>query len=292
MEPLQVLQIVQRTVGEVFGNLAGLAAVAGLWVLLVLALLLLAESPGIPLTVAGPLAAAALLLNWLGMLAVAVAWHRHVIRGDRLAPPMAPPQLRVLLYALRGYLLLLPGSLASLPAVALGFALVVVLMSLEGGRFEVWVLPVLVVVFLPAVVLHLLVTARLVLVLPGTAVNDRRMTFRRSWELTRGNTWRLLTATFLLALLVTVGFVMIAAMAAAIGVPLTALDTGVWGVQLWYGEGSVSPAAGFSVVAAADLLSLVVNYIGVALFASLLSVVYLELAESSAAATSPPSFSA
>ena len=60
MEPLQVLQIVQRTVGEVFGNLAGLAAVAGLWVLLVLALLLLAESPGIPLTVAEPLASTGL----------------------------------------------------------------------------------------------------------------------------------------------------------------------------------------------------------------------------------------
>jgi hypothetical protein len=282
MKPLLAREIVQLTVGDVFGNLKGLAAVAGLWILLVLALLWPATSIGME-----PLVVGALLLNWFGMFAVAVAWHRHVIRGDRLVPPMAPPQLRVLLYALWGYLLLLPGSLVCLPALALGSVLVVVLASLDIGELQIWIFMV---PFLPAVVLYAIVTARLVLVLPAIAVNDRAMTFRRSWELTRGNTWQLIAATLLLGLLLAIGFAIVAAVAWTAGVPLTGIDTGPFGLTIWYeDESAPSPAGMTASFAAADLLSLILSYLGVALFASFLSLVYMRLAESGAETTSPSS---
>jgi hypothetical protein len=135
-------------------------------------------------SIAGPVALVLVELPFLA--SIAVAWHRLVLRHERVA---APAYLRldstVWLYVLYPLLLMLLVLAWSLPPLLLptleinpGLDL-----SLAAG-------------LVPALVIVLLVLPRLSLVLPALALGAR-LSPARAWRMSRGNTLRLALATVL-----------------------------------------------------------------------------------------------
>ena len=96
---------------DTLANARGLVRVGGPWLLLAWALLLLARS--------GPaiFEAAANLAITLGVAAIAVAWHRHILLGEPLTSRMAPVDIRVARYFMLTVLLAI--ALTVLPLLAL-----------------------------------------------------------------------------------------------------------------------------------------------------------------------------
>jgi hypothetical protein len=129
----------------------------------------------------------AAVASLVGLSAIAVAWHRHVILGEPLTGPFAPVNGRVGRYLLLG---LIVGALSGVPG-GLVVAAAGAMGGLEEGR---WLLSGLVmgVAFLVAIV----VFARLQLVFPGAAIGDPGG-LMSSWALTRGNGGRLLAGILL-----------------------------------------------------------------------------------------------
>jgi hypothetical protein len=143
-------------------------------------------------------------------------------------------------------------------------------------------------VILAGVVISCVVSVRLVLVLPGTAVADRTTTLRRSWQLTRGNAWRLIEAFLLLSLTPVIAFAILAAAAWATGIPAAALNTGP---IFWVSFGDKTGSSGAELtagVAVVNLLSLVLNYWSAVLVATFLSLVYLRAAPTDTTPSSSP----
>jgi hypothetical protein len=172
----------------------------------------------------------------------------------------------------------------------LNFLLLVVLMSLDSGQHPllIWVV-IISILFIPATMLYAVVGAKLLLVLPGTAVTDDAMTLRRSWELTRGNTWRLIAAILLLGIIVLMGFLVLLAVASAAGVPAVGIYTGPLGWNLSYeGESAASSVGTTASLFVVQLLATMLSYIGAVLFAALLSLAYLHLARPTGETASPP----
>jgi hypothetical protein len=288
MRPLPIWEIVKQSVSDVLVNSKGFIAIAALWIAIAVSLWAAGMSSVSP-TVTMILLVGGSLLSWLGILAVIVAWHRHVILNEPLTGPMAIPRWRVLLYALKGFIVTLLGSLACFPVMVLSSMLLVVLMSLASGSHTLWIEGIIMfVLFLPAMMLYAVVGAKLLLVLPGTAVTDYAMTLRRSWELTRGNTWRLIAAILLLGVIVGMGFLVVLAVASAAGVPAVGIYTGPMGWNVSYEAGSATSSVGMTAsLFVVQLLATTLSYIGAVLFAALLSLAYRHLARPTGETTSP-----
>lgn len=130
------------------------------------------------------------------LASIAVAWHRLVLRHERVS---APAYLRldrqVWLYAMcaLGFLVLTIGPL--LPVIAVGAAT-----QYSYGLPDLDTEILLLVVVLPPIVLGLAVglfmLPRLSLVLPALALGER-LSFSKAWRVTRGNTLRFALATCL-----------------------------------------------------------------------------------------------
>lgn len=176
--PLPIGRLVRHAYLDVIANWRGLVQVGGLWLLLGWALLLLGRG-GLTF-----FAAVADLVVTLGAAAIAVMWHRHILLGEPLAAWMAPVNIGVVRYFVFTVLLtlipmlgiLLGGGLVSAPV---GGAILLVPVILLGALY---------------------VALRLQLVLPGIALGDARMNVARSWQLTRGNGWRLFAGFMLITL--------------------------------------------------------------------------------------------
>jgi len=124
--------------------------------------------------------------------AIIVAWHRVIIR-DAAASLLPAPIGAAFLYFVRAILigLILPltvGLVGLLPIVYVGKMAIDpnLKFAVEAGLVA------------GAAILGLLITARLLLVLPAGAVGDWSVNFAKSWRLTAGNSWRM-AAGFLLA---------------------------------------------------------------------------------------------
>lgn len=225
---------------DTIGNAGGLVRVGGAWLLLSWATLLLARA-------GGPLGALANLAVAVGVAAVAVAWHRHILLGEPLDGRMAPLNARVARYFALTVLLAIAMSAPPLLALAAaggaapgegGGA------SLGGGAL----------VAVPAVVLAALYAAlRLQLVFPATAIGDAGMGFARSWAATRGNGWRLL-----------VGFLAVTLPAAAAAIALV--------LALHWAAAATGSVA---LLALGDLAAAANAWIQTPLIASFLSYAYL-----------------
>jgi hypothetical protein len=127
---------------------------------------------------------------------MAVAWHRLILLGEQ--PPWINVKIggevpryvgRALLasFGAAGVLMVcvvLLTLLTSMPQVIPGSP------PTSQGAFQL----IYVIMFL----FMMLVVARLFVALPGTAVG-RPMSFRRAWEVTRGNAWRLFGGTILVS---------------------------------------------------------------------------------------------
>jgi hypothetical protein len=136
----------------------------------------------------------AIVLVWAGTISVIVALHRVIIQGVIPASPFPTGLGDIGRYFVR--LVVVTG--VPLVPLALGgfFAARLVLNSMEGQLSR----PVLMVLIFGVMVGVAAICMRLSLILPASVAGDRSMTLRRSWILTRGNSWRLFWGAFLSAL--------------------------------------------------------------------------------------------
>jgi hypothetical protein len=175
---------------DTLGNLRGLVRIGGPWLLLAWALLLLARGGY------GIFGAAANLAVTLGVAAIAVAWHRHILLGEPLTARMAPVDARVARYFMLTVLIAI--ALTALPMLLLFLLGGGAMMGASTPGEEAAPPSTLALALVPVTLLACLYAAlRLQLVFPATAIGDARMSFKRSWALTGGNGWRLF-AGFLL----------------------------------------------------------------------------------------------
>ena len=241
MTKLPAWRLARHAYLDVIANASGLVRVGGLWLLLSWALLILGRV-GLPL-----FGAAADLAVAVGAAAVAVAWHRHILRDEPLMARIAPVDARVARYFVFTVILALVVGVVPLTALLLtsggapeGEA--------GGGGIGIAFLMV------PALMLACIYVAmRFQLVFPATAIGDQSITPGRSWALTDGNGWRLV-AGFVLATL-----------------PVTAAVLAL-AVLLGY----LAEATGSIVVAGlADLAAVANAWLQAPLIASFLSFAYL-----------------
>jgi len=207
---------VWQTVGACFAlvvrNLGQLARIGWLWVLIVAAAYValdqvpLGEEESILLDAIAAFAGISVtLLEWLFLASIAVAWHRLILRQERVTGLVYLRLDRtvwlyllysLLLAVLVGAPILLSTALLHL-AVSLVFSpetlTTIALPALTLGLAAAFVL-------LPAsALLFLLVLPRLSLVLPAAAL-ERPLSLRDAWRVSRANTLRLALATLLCTL--------------------------------------------------------------------------------------------
>jgi hypothetical protein len=188
MPKLPVLATVQRSYRIVFDNFQPLWEISSRWVMaagvaFVVSQLWLSSQTGERVDDGMMLPVAILAI---AMFVVIVRWHRVIIQ--RLAPTAtASNALNAGVIYFLGSMVL--GAVAAIPAIGL----TLVLMSLTHiapylGEFASEFLPMLIAA---GVGVGLFAACRLSLVLPGGAIGDFGMTLRKSWQLTRGNGWRM-----------------------------------------------------------------------------------------------------
>lgn len=166
--------LVRRSIRDVVDNREKLLEVGFAWLLVLVAVdLVLVLAGGTPGGVGTMLVSAA--ASMVALSALAVAWHRRLLLAEPVPGPWPSLDGRIIRYLVHYLAIGLIGSLAFLLAAG-------VLGLLPGAA--TLALPV-------AVLAALLVTARFQLVLPATAIDERAVTFARSWRLTDGNTLRL-----------------------------------------------------------------------------------------------------
>ncbi len=221
-----VLGLLGFALRDVLGNLGGLARIA--WPYYALAAVCAAL--GLALAgddLAGSLAmllgpGTASLLTGIAALACTVTWQRHVILAEPLAG-IAPLNGRAARYALWSLVVTL---LCALPVLA-GFGIAYAL-GLIGpdptGEAVYGIGPTGIAICLAGFVLGVLLVLRFVLVLPAVSVEERTMSFRRSWQLTRGYGLRLLAALLLL----TGGLAILGAVTGLLQAALESAADGSW----------------------------------------------------------------
>lgn len=166
----------------------------------------------------GPIAAILLgqvdgLVLMLAGLSIAVAWHRRIILGE-------PPGFcgsNIATKSLWRYLgvWLAICLIAFVPMLAIVLALHLLFFAAGGIAARsnsgfMTLLPVIFLIDLAAIVVTSAVMLRLSLLLPARAAGDLGLTFKETWQRTRGNTWRMswgIAACVLPPLLITqIGF--------------------------------------------------------------------------------------
>ena len=134
------------------------------------------------------------LLYVAAIYAIAVGWHRALLLGERPSWFSLSFGLRELKYI--GYAILI--GIVSVLLFAFG-VLIFSTVSVGAGGAATFVF--LFGALLGGFVLMFVIIGRLFLVLPGTAVGDRRVSLAESINLTKGNTWRIAGGFLLISLL-------------------------------------------------------------------------------------------
>lgn len=178
---------------DLIANVRGLIRIGGPWLLLAWAVLLLGESGGF-------LAALANLAVTLGVAAIAVAWHRHILLGEPLSQRMAPLDARVARYF----------ALTVLIAVIMSILPLLALYLSGGGAPSTNQAGGALIVMMAVVFACLYATLRIQLVFPAIAIGDATVSLARSWELTRGNGWRLVGGLLIVTMPVAMALLILA----------------------------------------------------------------------------------
>jgi hypothetical protein len=209
MQKLPVLRVAREAYVDVLTNWRGLLRVGGAWLLVPWGLGL-AAAAGAPFL--GFLASAVMAV---GLAAVAVAWHRHVLLGEPLNGPFAAVDARVGRYLLWTILL---GLLMSLPVLIMAPILGPALEGGAGpGAADAGEGPGLLMLALPVISIALIwAVTRLQLVFPGTAIDQKGLNLARSWQMTRGQGLRLILALMLAALPVAIASILLVLLFAGI----------------------------------------------------------------------------
>ena len=195
MTKLPAWRLARHAYLDVIANAQGLMRVGGPWLALSWALLILGHL-GLPLA-----GAAADLTVAVGAAAIAVAWHRHILRNEPLTARFAPVDARVARYFVLTVMLALLIGVIPLAALLLTSA------GQEGEGEGVGIGILLVPVLMAACIY---VAMRLQLMFPATAIGDQTITPSRSWALTDGNGWRLVAGFIMATLPVTVAVLALA----------------------------------------------------------------------------------
>jgi hypothetical protein len=121
--------------------------------------------------------------------AVIVAWHRRIVTGTSTSNPFSVGLDAILRYI-------------ACVVVVFGIAFSPIALAGLGAAVSLGTppAPLVILVLIPLLIGCSLVTMRLSLLFPATAVTDRTMTITRSWQLTKGFSWRLFWGSFLCAL--------------------------------------------------------------------------------------------
>jgi hypothetical protein len=125
--------------------------------------------------------------------AVIVAWHRRIVTGTRTSNPFSVGLDAILRY-IACVVVVFGIAFSPILLAGLGAAAFLGKPAGDGPAF------IVVLVLFALVIACLIVTMRLSLLFPATAVGDRTMTITRSWQLTKGCSWRLFWGSFLCAL--------------------------------------------------------------------------------------------
>jgi hypothetical protein len=195
---LPVFDTVGKAISYSLKNVALMMRVSWLW-----AVIVIGATGVLVVAVAGSNGGASM---WLGvglvtivyiiaLYSVAVAWHRGLLLGEThgwFHLSFGSRELSYLGYALAVALISGSGILLGVVASFVGAALGV---SQGAGAGVVAILA------LVGVLAMIMMISRLQLVLPGSAVGDRRMSLGKSFSLTTGNTWRITGGFLLIALL-------------------------------------------------------------------------------------------
>jgi hypothetical protein len=134
----------------------------------------------------------AMLMVTIGLFVIVVRWHRMIVRD------MPPRETRrgatraAMLYFARGLLLSAVGLAIGIVSGLLPVTLSRGLPLSDDVRWWMNVASIG-----GGVLLALLAVARLSLILPAGAVGDYHVTMRRSWRMSRGNSWRILGGSVL-----------------------------------------------------------------------------------------------
>ena len=181
-------------------------------------------------------------------VAFAVAWHRKVLLSTKIST--VGKNLR---WGARQWRYLLLWLTVSVIAPAPVIALILLATAFVGQEELILVPPVLV----AAILTTLFIYGRIVLLLPGAAV-DRPLSIATSWSLTTGNGWRMMGIVFLPLLPVALVKLLVA----------TILAAAVSAVGIGQGLSSTFVVA---------LLQYAVTYAGVAITISAVSLAYMRL---------------
>lgn len=185
---LPVFDTLGKAIRYTLTNIVVMIQVSWLWVAILLAataIVVLQPAPDLPGSADWLWAVVLVVLYLVAMYAIAVAWHRRLLLGEQ------PGWFTVSLgWRELGYL---------------GY--VVAITAISGSGIGLGMLASLATGIAPAPAIAaggfvmILILGRLHLVLPGSAVSDRRMSLAQSFRLTAGNTWRIAGGFLLIALL-------------------------------------------------------------------------------------------
>jgi hypothetical protein len=134
----------------------------------------------------------AMLVVLFGLFVIVVRWHRMIVRD--IAPDATRPRATraAMLYFARSLLL---GAIGGAIGIVCGLLPVTLMRRLPipddvGG----WLTVASIVC---GVLAALLTVGRLSLILPAGAIGDYHVTMRRAWQMSSGNSWRILTGSVL-----------------------------------------------------------------------------------------------
>ncbi len=140
------------------------------------------------------------VLYLIATCSVIVGWHRSLLLDERPGGLHASFGGREIHYILRMLMMSVLVALVVVALVAPLFALSAILQATVGGTSPLSKALPTVGAILGAIGVFLL-SVRFMLIFPGAAVGDRRVTLRTSFSLTKGNSWRLLGGLILIGLI-------------------------------------------------------------------------------------------
>lgn len=134
-------------------------------------------------------------VSTFGTISMVVGWHRRIIRGEVPTSPFPTGIGAIINYLGR---LILAFGIPFIPFFSIAAIGGIVARDLWGpDGANSWPIALCLVV---GAIAAMVVATRFSIVLPAIAVGDRTMTLARAWQITRGNTVKLLIGTFLAAL--------------------------------------------------------------------------------------------
>lgn len=134
----------------------------------------------------------AMLMVFIGIFAIVVRWHRMIVRDLSPRETRQGATRAAILYFARG---LLVSSIAVSTGLVCALLPVTLTRDLAIPEATRWWLTIAFVV--SGIVGAMLIAGRLSLILPAGAVGDYHVTMRRAWQMSRGNSWRILAGSVL-----------------------------------------------------------------------------------------------